>query len=149
MEMETFRIEDARKFLQDRDKKTAEYEENYPLDLEDRRVEFQKEIFEILKQPDGFQLLGDIRYKLEPGQRDRIRDWRVRDINRLLTRYQQDRPIEDARRLAIEAKDQARDAAWWAKWAFGIALAALLTALVSALNDAPGAWSNLKSLFGA
>jgi hypothetical protein len=148
MEIETFRIEDAVKFLQDRDNKVAEYEEKYPLDQENKRAAFQGEILELLEHQSGFQLLGDIRYKLQPGEKDRIKDWRARDINRLLTRYQQDRPIEDARRLAEEAQRQARDAGWWAKWAFGIALAALSSALVSAVNDAPGAWSNLRWLVG-
>jgi hypothetical protein len=149
MEIETFKIEDAEAFLQTRDRMANYYTAKYPLDQEQNRAEFQKDILELLKERNGFQLLGDIRYKLEPGQKDRTKDWRARDINRLLTRYQQDRPIEDARRLADDARRRAEAADGWAKWAIVIALLALLGALVSAINDLPQALSNLNSAFGA
>ena len=64
MEIETFRIDDAESFLRARDEKANDYEVKYPLDQEHKRAAFQGAILELLKHKHGFQLPGDIRYKL-------------------------------------------------------------------------------------
>jgi hypothetical protein len=94
---------------------------------EQQRDDFQKAIENILKSDaDAFYVLGEVRYKFDPDAKGE-KDWRVRDINRLLTRYREDRPIEDARR--------------WARAALIVAFVALGSSLVSAVADIPQAWS--------
>ena len=92
-----------------------------------QRDEFQKAIEKILKEEsDAFYLLGDARYQLDANAKGE-KDWRVRDINRLLTRYREDRPIKDAQR--------------WARTALIVAFIALGSSLVSAVADLPHAWA--------
>jgi hypothetical protein len=96
---------------------------------ESRRSKFQKTIRDILdEQEDGFYVLGDLLYYLTPKLASED-DWRRRDINRLLTRHREDRPIRDARR--------------WALLALFIALIALASTFVSAIADLPAARKNL------
>jgi hypothetical protein len=100
---------------------------------EDRRSEFQAEVRRLLEaKPINFNALGEMEYRLEPRDAGR-HDWRRRDINRILTRYREDRPIADARR--------------WARLAVILALLAFASSIVSAINDAPGSWENLVKLF--
>lgn len=111
-------LEDARKRI-----------DGFTQDDEKQRSEFQRVIREILEeQEDGYYVLGELRYDL--GLKDKNDNWRVRDINRLLTRYREDRPIKDARR--------------WAKFAIFLALIALASSLVSAIADLDEMWENLK-----
>lgn len=104
-------------------------------DDESRRSEFQRTIRNILeKREDGFYVLGDLTYCLEPRLTSE-QDWRRRDINRLLSRHREDRPIKDARR--------------WAQFALGIALIALASSSVSAVADFPTAWEAIACSVGA
>ena len=96
--------------------------QKFTVEDETRRTEFQGLIRDILSKDTetGFFLLGDAAYHLQPDDRGNA-DWRRRDINRLLSRYREDRPIEDAK--------------WWAKTALIIALIALASSFVSAIAD--------------
>jgi hypothetical protein len=96
--------------------------QKFTVDDETRRTEFQGGIRDILRKDTetGFFLLGDAALYLQPDNRGDT-DWRRRDINRLLSRYREDRPIEDAK--------------WWAKTALSIALIALASSCVSAIAD--------------
>jgi hypothetical protein len=120
-----------------------------------RRSEFQQVILGILeaREDDGFFVLGDIRYRLNPKGKGGDEDWRCRDINRLLTRYREDRPIKDAQRSAqraIEhAQQEAENAHWLARLALFISGVALLSSLVSSIADSPNAWKVLTSLFAS
>jgi len=96
----------------------------YAVEDEDKRDKFHRYLREVSKRDDGFYILGDVQYLLcgEPLPPD----WRQRDVNRRLTRYREDRPIKEARNLALVA--------------LLVALVALFSSLVSAVADFPRAW---------
>jgi len=103
---------------------------------ESRRSEFQSIIWKIVAEDEkNYYALGDIVYDLKPviSKGEFYKDWRRRDINRIITRYREDRPIEDARR--------------WAKIAIFLALIALASSLVSAITDFSKALDILLKLF--
>ena len=106
----------------------------YSIGDQSNRSAFQKEVQKILDENPAanFYALGEMDYRLEPlpkNQFEAKHDWRRRDINRILTRHREDRPIQDARK--------------WAKFAVILASLALASAIVSAIADLPGALGNI------
>jgi len=106
----------------------------YSIGDQSNRSAFQKEVQKILDENRAvnFYALGEMDYRLDqpPAKpADSKQDWRRRDINRILTRHREDRPIEDARK--------------WAKFALILASLALGSAIVSAIVDLPDALGNI------